>query len=197
MPFLRVTDPYLFCHAVAVRHGVNITALLCGGGQESGRRSGTENVLLLVGLGEAAALAHRDATALQQHMSSMRDRLQAGLSSAFPQELVRINGPTDDALRLPNTLSISVKGLAAPSLLQQLTERLAVSAAAACHSHDTGPVVSSVLQAMKVPPQFAVGTLRLSTGRGTSVEDVDTAVELITQAARKQGMQLSQPSAIS
>lgn len=85
MPFLRVTDPYLFCHAVAVRHGVNITALLCGGGQESGRRSGTENVLLLVGLGEAAALAHRDATALQQHMSSMRDRLQAGLSSAFPQ----------------------------------------------------------------------------------------------------------------
>lgn len=49
----------------------------------------------------------------------------------------------------------------------------------------------------QVPPQFAVGTLRLSTGRGTSVEDVDTAVELITQAARKQGMQLSQPSAIS
>lgn len=105
------------------------------------------------------------------------------------QELVRINGPADESLRLPNTLSISIKGLAAANLLQQLGGSLAASAGSACHTSDQ-PVMSSVLAAMRVEPAFAVGTLRLSTGRHTTAEEVDRAVALIAGAAAKQGMQL-------
>lgn len=70
---------------------------------------------------------------------------------------MRINGPSDESLRLPNTLSISIKGLAAASLLQQLGQVLAASAGAACHS-SAGPVVSSVLAAMKVSQGGKGGT---------------------------------------
>ncbi len=73
----------------------------------------------------------------------------ARLCICMLQEFVRVNGPTDESLRLPNTLSISIQGLAAPSLLQQLKDKLAASAGAACHSKE-GPAVSPVLQAMKV-----------------------------------------------
>jgi cysteine desulfurase len=124
---------------------VQLANLLSGGSQERGRRGGTENVVLLAGLGAAAELAQLEAAATHAHMRRMRDRLVAGLCAALPRHLVRINGPQDAALQLPNTLSISVKGLSAPSLLQMLTDKLAASAGAACHSSH-GPAVSPVLQ---------------------------------------------------
>jgi cysteine desulfurase len=124
---------------------VQLTNLLSGGSQERGRRGGTENVLLLAGLGAAAELARLEAAESAAHMRRMRDRLAAGLLAALPRQFVRINGPSDASLQLPNTLSISVKGLSAPSLLQMLTEKLAASAGAACHS-SAGPAVSPVLQ---------------------------------------------------
>lgn len=144
-------------------------------------------MLLLVGLGAAAELAFTERSEQQSHMRAMRDRLKAGLLSIFPAEMVQINGPADPSLVLPNTLSISIKGLAAPSLLQMLQEKLAASAGAACHS-SRGASVSPVLQAMRLGPVWAVGTLRLSTGRHTTVQDVDRAVELIYDAAVKQGV---------
>jgi cysteine desulfurase len=77
-------------------------------------------VLLLVGLGAAAELAFTERSEQQAHMRAMRDRLAAGLLAVFPRDIVQINGPSDPSLVLPNTLSISIKGLAAPSLLQML-----------------------------------------------------------------------------
>ncbi|WIA11892.1 hypothetical protein OEZ85_011977 [Tetradesmus obliquus] len=174
--------------ALYIRQGVQLANLLSGGSQERGRRGGTENVLLLAGLGAAAELAQLEADATAAHMRSMRDRLAAGLLAALPRHLVRINGPQDSALQLPNTLSISVKGLSAPSLLQMLAQKLAASAGAACHSSH-GPAVSPVLQAMRLHPDYAVGTLRLSTGRHTTADEVDRAVTLIVGAARKQGLE--------
>lgn len=147
----------------------------------------TENVLLLVGLGAAAELAFTERSEQQQHMRDMRDRLAAGLLAVFPRDIVHVNGPQDASLVLPNTLSISIKGLAAPSLLQMLQEKLAASAGAACHS-SKGASVSPVLQAMKLGPTWAVGTLRLSTGRHTTADEVDRAVQLIYDAAVKQGV---------
>jgi cysteine desulfurase len=147
----------------------------------------TENVLLLVGLGAAAELAFSERAAQAAHMRAMRDRLAAGLLAAFPPELVRINGPADARLALPNTLSISIKGLAAASLLQMLHAQLAASAGAACHS-SKGPAVSPVLHAMSLGPAWAVGTLRLSTGRHTTADEVDRAVQLIRDAAVRQGI---------
>lgn len=144
-------------------------------------------MLLLVGLGAAAELAFTERSQQQQHMRAMRDRLAAGLLAVFPPDMVQINGPQDPSLLLPNTLSISIKGLSAPSLLQMLQEKLAASAGAACHS-SRGPSVSPVLQAMQLGPVWAVGTLRLSTGRHTTAAEVDRAVQLIHEAAVKQGV---------
>jgi len=166
---------------------VKLVNLLSGGSQEKGTRAGTENVLLIVGMGAAAEVVSTEAAALQQHLAAMRDRLAAGLLKVFPGDLVRVNGPADHRQRLPNTLSISIKGLAAASLLQQLSHQLAASAGAACHSNG-GPAVSPVLAAMRLQPQHAVGTLRLSVGRHTTVAEVDRAVELIHAAAVKQGL---------
>jgi len=159
---------------------VKLVNLLSGGRQEKGSRAGTENVLLIAGMGAAAEVASTEAAALQQHLQAMRDRLAAGLAEVFPRDLVRVNGPSDQRQRLPNTLSISVKGLAASSLLQQLSNKLAASAGTACHSSG-GPAVSPVLAAMRLQPEYAVGTLRLSVGRHTTAAEVDRAVQLIAR----------------
>ncbi len=94
--------------------------------------------------------------------------------------------------RLPNTLSISIKGLNSSRLLATLSDRLAASAGAACHAQDADggghAVVSSVLSAMGVSQDYAMGTLRLSVGRHSVQEDVDTAVRLILEEAGAQGI---------
>ena len=127
---------------------------------------------------------------------------------------MRINGPPSSAQRLPNTLSISVRGLSSAALLAALADNLAASAGAACHSTaaatktavhasqdgdtDGGlwtaapspppPVISSVLAAMGVPVEYAVGTLRLSVGRHSTQADVDAAVWLIAGEVSAQGL---------
>lgn len=177
--------------ALFIRKGTSLCSMLHGGGQEFGRRAGTESVLLAAALGAAAAVAQREQQLLTRHMRTMRDRLlerlQRGLADAgFQSDLIKVNGPNDAGLRLPNTLSISVKGLKASVLLSSVQGQLAASAGAACHSQDASAAISPVLQAMKVQPEFAIGTLRLSTGRHTTSAEVDTAAELLVQAIAAQ-----------
>ncbi|KAG1658761.1 hypothetical protein FOA52_001303 [Chlamydomonas sp. UWO 241] len=174
--------------ALYIRRGVAIANHFCGGGQEGGRRAGTENVLLLAGLGRAAELALAERQALTDHARSLRDSLQAQLLAALPADRVRVNRPVDDSLRLPNTLSISVAGLSSSRLLADLSDRLAASSGAACHSAGQGPAVSSVLAAMGLPVEYCVGTLRLSVGRHTTRAEVDGAVALILEQARAHGV---------
>ncbi|KAI3426318.1 hypothetical protein D9Q98_008691 [Chlorella vulgaris] len=171
--------------ALYVRQGVQLERLLCGGGQESGRRAGTESVVLLAGLGKAAELVTRELPATAAHMVALRDSLQQQLLAGLPPGVAQVNGPADDAMRLPNTLSIGIKGISAAALLAELSEQLAASAGAACHSScDHG--VSGVLQAMAVPTEHAVGTLRLSVGRHTTQRDVDRASTLILDYVARQ-----------
>lgn len=154
-------------------------------------RAGTESVLLISGLGAAAEVACRDLEATSAHMRSTRDDLQNLLLEAFSRSKrgVRINGPADEKRRLPNTLSISIGGLKAGALLGELRESLAASAAAACHSgSEEAAAASPVLKAMAVPAELAAGTLRLSTGRHTTAEEVRRAVGLIAEAAGRQGV---------
>ncbi len=101
-----------------------------------------------------------------------------------------MNGPSSPIQRLPNTLSISIKGLNSSLLLARLSDKLAASAGAACHSGHDGkvPVVSSVLSAMGVSTEWATGTLRLSVGRHSVEEDVERAAALILQEAKAQGV---------
>ncbi|GAB4817205.1 hypothetical protein N2152v2_004251 [Parachlorella kessleri] len=172
--------------ALYVRHSVHIAKFLHGGGQERGKRAGTENVLLLAGLGKAAEIAQEELQETSRHMAAMRDRLKQQLRSRLPQGMVRINGPTNTGQQLPNTLSISLRGISASGLLGQLSSQLAASAGAACHSHG-GPSISAVLAAMQVPEEFAVGTLRLSCGRHTTAAEVNRAVDLIVGYVQAQG----------
>ena len=104
----------------------------------------------------------------------MRDKLEKGLKESFPW--IRVNGHLEK--RLPNTTSVSFKGLEANTILSELSG-VAASAGAACHAD--GVELSSVLQAMKVPLEYAMGTVRFSTGRFTTADEIDKALEQIVE----------------
>ena len=162
--------------ALFIRNGIQLPSLMHGAGQESGRRSGTENVLEIVGLGKACEIADRDLDHNMMHMQHMRDRLYEGIKKKCAD--IRVNGHLQN--RLPNTLSISFKGLEANRILERIAPRVAASAGAACHSDSID--ISGVLKAMHVPLNWAKGTLRLTTGRMTTEADIDEAIEEIGQA---------------
>ncbi len=164
-----------------VRSGVTLAPLIHGAGQEGGRRPGTENVLLVVGLGRACAIAGRDLDANTAHFKAMRDRLHEGLVHALGDEAVRLNGPLDE--RLPNTLNVSFRGVEANTLLSEIAEEVAASAGAACHADEVN--ISTVIQAMQVPVEWAMGTVRFSVGRGTTAEQIDRTVEVVAEAVRR------------
>jgi len=159
--------------ALYVREGVEILPQIRGAGHERGRRAGTENVLLAVGLGLACKLARDDVTEEQVRLADLRERLTTGLRAGCG-DLVEHGHPDE---RLPNTLSVALPGRNANRLVGDLAEDLAVSAGSACHSGAT--MISYVLQAMGIEPELARATVRLSVGRFTTEEEIDRAVELI------------------
>jgi cysteine desulfurase len=164
--------------ALYVRRGIKIEKLVHGADHEQDRRAGTENVLEIVGLGKAAEIADRNLKKNSAHMLSMRDRLWEGLKKNIPG--LKLNGHPDN--RLPNTLSVSFPGVDANTLLSELDE-VAASAGAACHADVAEP--SYVLIAINVPASAAFQTIRFSTGRLTTEEEIDQAVEAITQAVSR------------
>ena len=162
-----------------IRSGLKLTQFMHGAGQESGWRAGTENVLEIVGLGKACEVARRDLEKNMDHMQAMRDRLYDGIKKECHQ--VRLNGHPEK--RLPNTLSISFHNFEANRILDKIGSEVVASAGAACHS-DTIEV-SHVLKAMNVPLDWAKGTLRLTTGRHTTADDIDRAVQVISESVKK------------
>jgi cysteine desulfurase len=164
-----------------VRSGLQLEKLMQGASHESNRRPGTENVLEIVGLGKAAEIAARDLKENMHHYQEMRDHLAEGLMGNLGDDLMRVNGHPED--RLPNTLSVSFKNVEANTLLAKIGDRIAASAGAACHADQVD--VSQVLQAMKVPLEWAMGTVRLSVGRETTDEQIDTAVKVISADVKK------------
>jgi cysteine desulfurase len=154
--------------ALLVRPGLELPGFMHGAGHEQGRRPGTENVAGIVGLGVACELAAAEVAAEARRLADLRDELAGRLLAACPSAVV--HGHPE--LRLPNTLSISFPGRLAADLLAA-AGRVAVSAGAACHGD--GQVGSHVLAAMGVSPEVARGTLRISLGRFTSEEDIETA----------------------
>jgi len=165
--------------ALWIRKGVMLETFMHGAGQERGRRAGTENILEIVGLGKACEIAVGNLEHYCRHMQAMRDRLQAGITAAVAD--VRLNGHPD--MRLPNTLSLSFRNLEANRLLEAIGLEVAASAGAACHAGSVA--ISHVLKAMAIPVEWAMGTLRLTTGRMTIAEEVDRAVQVIGEAVVK------------
>ncbi len=164
--------------ALYVRQGVTLEKQIHGADHESNLRAGTENVLEIVGLGKACELAQKDFKQNSAHMRHTRDLLYQGILAKCHR--VKLNGHPKN--RLPNTLSISFPGIEANTLLDEL-DGLAASAGAACHSDSID--ISPTLLAMGVPVEYAMGTIRLSTGRFLTENDVEKAVSIITAAVNR------------
>jgi cysteine desulfurase NifS len=162
--------------ALYVRRGTKLERLIHGADHEGGMRAGTENVLAIVGLGAACELAGRRLDTCAGHARRLRDLLYEGLSDRVV-ETQRNGHPTKC---LPNTLSLSFRGLDANALLAEAPE-LAASAGAACHSG--GTAVSATLRAMGVQPAWARGTIRFSTGAQLTAPEIERAIEVIAAAA--------------
>ncbi|MBW8039841.1 MAG: cysteine desulfurase [Planctomycetes bacterium] len=162
--------------ALYIRKGIHPAKLIHGAGQERGLRAGTENVLEIVGLGKACEVAKRDFQKNISHMKAMRDRLHNGLRDKSKD--IRLNGHPE--MRLPNTLNLSFLAIDANMLLSEIKDYVAASAGAACHSG--GVEISYTLKAMKIPLEWAKGTLRFSTGSMTTEREIEKAIEIISDA---------------
>jgi cysteine desulfurase len=158
--------------AVILAEGVTgLEPLLRGGGQELGRRAGTENVAGIVGFGAAAKAAMGALSGDAIRLESLRNRLERGLRQA-PDVIVF----SETVPRLPNTTLFTVPGLKAETAVIGFDlEGIAVSSGSACSSGKVQP--SHVLEAMGFGPKLAQGAVRLSLGWSTSEEDVDRCLE--------------------
>jgi cysteine desulfurase len=167
--------------ALFVRKGVEIDPLLYGGGNERGRRAGTENVAAIVGLGKACELACGNMAEASTHLCELRNRLEEGLLARIHG--TRVNG--DPARRVPNTSSLVLPGVESESLVIALDlAGLACSAGAACSSGAVDP--SHALTAIGLTPAEARASLRFSVGRANTREEIDKALELIPVAVTRQ-----------
>ena len=156
--------------ALVLRGDLALTPMLSGGGQERGRRAGTENVPGIVGFGVAVQLAASRGDSVR--IAGLRDEAQARLTALAPD--ARVFGVEAD--RLPNTLCLSMPDV--PAATQVMALDLAgvmVSAGAACSSGKVRP--SHVLAAMGAPPEDAQSAIRISLGWSTEASEIDRLVE--------------------
>jgi cysteine desulfurase len=162
--------------ALYIREGTSIDSFVHGAGQEMGRRAGTENVPYMVGLGTACEIARKALPASAKRLRVLRDKLHASILEGVGRERVRLNGHPEN--RLPNTLNISLGGIVGEQFLSEIPE-IAASTGSACHSGSFEP--SEVLLQMGLSKKEALGALRLSLGRWTNNEEIETASKLIVE----------------
>lgn len=154
-----------------------VPALLSGGGQERGRRAGTENVAAIVGFGAAAAVAGAMIAEEAGRLSGLRDTLEREVLDRLPDCVVLGAG----ASRLPNTTMVAFEGVRAETLVIALDlAHVSVSAGSACSSGRVG--VSHVLAAMGMRANVAAGAIRLSLGWSSTLQDVDDALAALQKA---------------
>jgi cysteine desulfurase len=161
---------------VETRHGVSLKPLIHGGGQERGKRSGTENVAGIVGLGKACDITNEEARNQKSEVRirDLRDELHEGIFEKIKG--VRLNGHPEK--RLSNTLNLSFEGVEGDSLVMNLDlEGIAVSTGSACSEGNVEP--SHVLLAMGLSKEQAISSLRFSLGRFTENEDIDRVLDVL------------------
>jgi len=166
--------------ALFIRRGTPFEPLIRGGGQDRGRRAGTENVPYAVALATAAELAVAEREAHWSRLEGLRDRLQARLLEAIPDAVVHSNG----GRRAPHVLNLSIPGTDSESMLMALDMRgIACSGGSACQSGSVSP--SHVLSAMGVPASLAGAAIRMSLGAMTTDEEIDRVAELFPKLVAK------------
>jgi cysteine desulfurase len=166
--------------ALYIRRGTPMEALMFGGSQDRGRRPGTENVAMAVGLACAAELAVAEREHENAKLSALRDRLEAAILARVPDAIIHGRG----ALRAPHITNISVPGVESESMLIALDMRgVACSAGSACQSGSVNP--SHVLEAIGVSTEIANAALRMSFGALSNDADVDRVSELFPTLVEK------------
>lgn len=153
---------------------VKVTAQQDGGGHERGMRSGTLNVPGIVGFGKAAEIAQAEMAQDAERLSALRDRLENQLRQNL--EEVYINGSVDN--RMPHVTNLSFKHVEGEGLMMTFNQNIAVSSGSACTSASLEP--SYVLIALGLGDDLAHSSIRFSLGRFTTDEEVDTAVQMLT-----------------
>jgi cysteine desulfurase len=166
--------------ALYVRDGIKLPPFIIGGGQEQGRRSGTEAVPNLVALGSASALAKEFHA--QERLRSLRDRMESNILESIGE--TKVNGTMDSEKRLPNTTNISFEGIMGPDLVAALDGAgICASTGSACHADSAE--VSPVLAAMKIPRSFALGSIRFSLGRYNTEEDIEALLNILPETVER------------
>src|SRR6184192_2782773 len=177
--------------ALYVRRGTRFHPLIAGGGQEDGRRGGTENVASIVGLGKAAERALEYLTEGKTHIRSMRDRFEKAI-------LERVSGASVNgarAARVPNTSSFSFEGIESPAALLLLDRhRICCSAGSACRTGSQE--ASHVLRAMNPKGDGARRSLRFSFSRFNTEVQIDHAIEIVPKVIEKL-RQMSVPAPVA
>ncbi len=161
--------------ALYIRQGTPLFPQVTGGGQERTRRSGTENVPGIVGMGVAAELAELERESETARLAELSRRLQEAIQERVPD--ARPTGAPPPR-RLPNFCTMTFPGVEGELLLLRLDRSgLCASAGSACTSGSLAP--SHVLLAMGMDPELAMGHLRMTLGRSTTTADVDQAAEIV------------------
>jgi len=166
--------------ALYVSQGTRFNPLIAGGGQENGRRGGTENVASIVGLGKAAELALNYLTEGKRTIRSMRDRFEKSILETVSS--ASVNGA--DAERLSNTSSLSFEDIESPAALLLLDRQgICCSAGSACRTGSQE--ASHVLRAMNPSADGARRSLRFSFGRFNTDAEIDRAIEIVPKVIEK------------
>ena len=166
--------------ALILDKALDLEPLLHGGGQERGRRGGTENLAAIVGFGKAAELAAIELAERRRHLVTLREVFERRLAMELPQAVVF----SREAPRLPNTVFMSVPGLEGQTLIMALDQQgIAVSSGSACGSDNREP--SPVLKAMDVDSGLAHGAIRVSFGKDNTEGDIDTLCGVLVSQVKQ------------
>lgn len=159
--------------------GNSLPSLIQGGGQQRKQRGGTINTPFIIGFSKAIELAYKNLREESHRLQKLRNELETGLLKI---ELAIMNSSAPE--RLPNTVHVSFPYVDGNNLLTALSRQIAVSNGSACSSASVEP--SHVLIAMGVERSLAYASLRLSIGRYTTANDIEKAIEIITNEVNKQ-----------
>lgn len=166
--------------ALYIRRNTPIQPILFGGHQEGGRRTGTENVPGIVGLGKACEIAARDLPGQMDRILGLRKRLEKQLMEKIAD--VCVNGHS--FRRLTHILSVSFRSISGDAIVRELDKLgIAASAGAACTAETIR--LSHVLEAMQIPKDFARGTVRFSLGKGNTETQIDHAAHVLSEIVNK------------
>ena len=160
-----------------VKEGTQLPSFIHGGGQESGKRAGTENVAGIVGMAKALAVATKEIERKTREITNLRNNFIKRIQQEIPDS--RLNGHSKK--RLPGNANLSFRGVSGTALLILLEEEgIYASAGSACSAGSTK--LSHVIKAIAVPKEYAYGTIRFTLGRENTKQELDKTISVLKKS---------------